>query len=130
MKRRSVTVPGLEHGSNPVPAASRLGPLLATGGVRGVDTATGQLPPAAEDQVRLAFVNLRTIIEEGGGRAEDIVHVTVFAAAEGLRPVLNEEWVAMFPDVASRPARHLLRQDLPGGMLVQLEAMAYITEGE
>jgi enamine deaminase RidA (YjgF/YER057c/UK114 family) len=129
VSRRSIIVPGLEHGANPIPAASRVGPLLATGGVRGVDRATGELPSDVPGQVGHAFANLRTLVEAGGGTVEDIVHVTVFAAAD-VRAAVNEQWVAMFPDEASRPARHLIRHDLPGGMLVQLEAIAYVTEGE
>ncbi|MFC4899705.1 RidA family protein [Streptosporangium amethystogenes subsp. fukuiense] len=129
MRRRSVVVPGLEHGTNPIPAASRVGPLLATGGVRGVDRVTGELPADVPGQVRYAFANLRAVLEAGGATTGDVVHVTVFAAAD-VRVAVNEEWVAMFPDPASRPARHLIRHDLPGGMLVQLEATAYVTEGE
>ncbi|MEV4381071.1 RidA family protein [Streptosporangium sp. NPDC049644] len=129
MRRRSVVVPGLEHGTNPIPAASRVGPLLATGGVRGVDRVTGELPADVPGQVRHAFANLRAVLEAGGATTGDVVHVTVFAAAD-VRVAVNEEWVAMFPDPASRPARHLIRHDLPGGMLVQLEATAYVTEGE
>lgn len=126
MTRRSIVVPGLGHGGNPIPAASRRGPLLVTGGVRGVDPATGELSGDAGEQVRRAFANLRTVVEAGGGTVDDIVHITVFAAVDGLRPALNKEWITMFPDEASRPARHLLRHDLPGGMLVQLEALAFV----
>ena len=127
MRRRSIVVPGLEHGSNPIPAASRRGPLLATGGVRGVDRESGVLPADAGEQVRHAFANLRAVVEAGGGTVEDVVHVTVFAAAD-VRAAVNEEWVRMFPDAGSRPARHLLRQELPDGMLVQLEALAFVME--
>jgi hypothetical protein len=41
------------------------------------------------------------------------------------RQSINTEWMRMFPSEDSRPARHLLRQDLPGGMVVQCEALAY-----
>lgn len=129
MIRRSIVVSGLEHGKNPIPVAARRGPLLATGGVHGADRATGTFPGDAAEQVRNAFVNLRAVVEAGGGGVEDIVHVTVFAAAD-VRAMMNEEWVAMFPDREVRPARHLIRQELPGPMLVQLEALAYIPNGE
>lgn len=127
--RRSITVPGLEHGSNPIPAASRVGPLLTTGGVRGVDRATGKLPADLADEVRLAFENLATLLEAGGGSLDDVAHVTVFVADKEVRPLLNTAWVAAFPDPDSRPARHVLSHDLPAGMRLQLEATAYI-EGE
>jgi len=35
----------------------------------------------------------------------------------------------MFPDAASRPARHTLRTDLQGGMQLQLEIMAVLGQG-
>lgn len=125
---RSVYVPGLGHGTNPVPPAARRGPLLMTGGVRGVDRVTGVLPADGREQTRLAFANLQALVEAGGGTVDDLVHVTVFTAEDGLRPAVNDEWVAMFPAQDARPARHVLAQDLPGGMKVQLEAVAWIEE--
>jgi 2-iminobutanoate/2-iminopropanoate deaminase len=126
MRRRSIVVPGLEHGSNPIPAACRLGPLLVTGAVRGVDT-TGKLPEAADIEVRQAFSNLQLVLAAGGGAPQDVVHVTVFAGIDGLRDLVNTSWAEMFPDPSSRPARHFVRQDLPGAMRVQLEALAYVS---
>lgn len=123
---RSIYVPGLGHRDLPIPAAARRGPFLATGGIRGVDPSTGQMPEHLDDQVRLAFENLKSIVEAGGGTVDDIVHVTVHAATDEVRQIVNENWVALFPEAEARPARHLLRHDLPGGMLVQLEAMAFI----
>lgn len=125
---RSIYVQGLGHGTNPIPPAARRGPLLMTGGVRGVHRDTGALPADGPEQARLAFANLRTLIEAGGGTADDLVHVTVFAADGSLRPAVNDEWVAMFPAEEARPARHVLVQDLPGGMKIQLEAVAWIGE--
>lgn len=124
---RSVDVPGFDHGANPIPTASRSGPLLATGGVRGVDVASGRIAEGVEGQVRHALANLRTIIEAGGGTLADIVHVAVHAATAEVRPVLNKYWVELFPDPSARPARHLVTHDLPGEMVVQLEALAFIT---
>ncbi len=34
----------------------------------------------------------------------------------------------MFPAAESTPARHVLMHNLPGGMLAQCEALAYVTE--
>jgi 2-iminobutanoate/2-iminopropanoate deaminase len=125
---RSILVPGLGHGSNPVPAAARCGPLLATGGVRGIDLATGSLPDDPRSEVRHAFANLGAILQAGGAHWADVLHVTVFLADGSVRELVNAEWVATFPDETARPARHVLVQPLPGGMTVQLEALAYVTE--
>lgn len=126
--RRSIRVPGLGHGANPIPTASRKGPLLATGGIRGVDAATGVQPTELVEEVRLAFANLETVVAAGGGSLEDVVHVTVFAGSDGVKPLLNEHWVKAFPDEDSRPARHVVSTELPAGMKVQLEVLAWIGE--
>lgn len=125
-ERRSIEPEGLAHPGLPIPAGSRVGPLLATGGIRGVDRKTGQMPADAEAQVRLMFANLKAIIEEGGGDLSAIVKITVWVAAPEYRAALNPAWIEYFPDPASRPARHVLVYDLPGGMLVQCDALAWI----
>ena len=39
---------------------------------------------------------------------------------------LNREWTAAFPDETSRPARHVLKADLGGGILVQADVIAVL----
>src|SRR5215469_6486577 len=102
-KRRSIEVSGLEH-VHPIPNASRIGPLLMTGGIYGKDPATGKLAPDAPGQCKLMFENIRR------------VH-------------LNPEWLAMFPDPHSRPTRHtFLDTDQPYGALVSCEVIAVVGE--
>lgn len=128
--RRSVTVAGLEHGDLPIPVASRVGSLIATGGIRGVHPQTGVLPDRVEDQLALMFDNLRTVVEAAGGSAGTVAKVTVWATDRAAtRDALNAAWVALFPDPESRPARHVIQQPLPGGMLVQCEALAVAADG-
>ena len=124
--RVSVDVPGLSHGALPIPAASRIGDLLATGGLRGVDRETGVLPPDVEGQVANMFANLRAVVEAAGGAPHHILKMTIWTSEPGVREIVNREWVCMFPDAGSRPARHMLNYALPGGMLVQCEALAVI----
>jgi enamine deaminase RidA (YjgF/YER057c/UK114 family) len=124
--RRSIDVPGLEHPGLPIPAASRVGPLLATGGVRGIDRNTGIMPEDATTQVDLMFDNLRAIVEAGGGDLSSIVKITVWVASPEVRPVVNAAWIGLFPDPLARPARHTMASALPGGMLVQCDALAWL----
>lgn len=126
--RRSVNVAGLEHGTNPIPAASRVGPLLATGAVRGVDRATGALPEDPVREIELAFDNLAAVLAAGGAEPGHVAHVNVFLADKSLRGGVNEAWVRMFPESASQPARHVSHHELPAGMRLQLEALAYVTD--
>lgn len=124
--RRSVEVEGLSHGSLPIPSAARIGRFMATGGVRGNDPRTGTMPETVDEQAANMFANLRRIVEAGGGRLTDVLKVTVWLSSADGREVINAPWLELFPDPGSRPARHVLIYDLPGGMLVQCEALAVI----
>lgn len=124
--RRSIVVDGLGHGANPIPAASRVGPFIATGGVRGVDISSGEMPAEASAQVDLMFSNLETILSAGGAGLNDVLKVNIWLATPDARPAVNEAWVRAFPDPASRPARHILNYALGHGMLVQCDALAVL----
>ena len=127
VRRRSIDVDGFSHGSNPTPAASRIGNILFTGGVFGVDPAGGSMPDDLEVQTRLVFFNLRRILEAGGASFDDVVKIEFYVKdLAAVRPLINREWSAAFPDPASRPARHVFHYELPGDMLVQCDAFAVI----
>ncbi len=127
-RRRSIEVEGLSHGNLPIPTASRIGNVIATGGVRGVDPATGEMPEDIGAQARLMFDNLRRIAEAAGASAEDILKLTIWITDNDVRAALNGPWTAMFPDPHSRPARHILVYALPAGMRVQCEALIVLQE--
>ncbi len=126
--RHSIHVDGLGHGSNPIPSACRIGPLLVTGGVSGVDRSTGELPGSAEQQVQLMFASLEAVVASGGASRDDIAQVVIYVTDLAYRDLINTEWLRMFPAAESTPARHVLMHNLPGGMLAQCEALAYVTE--
>lgn len=127
--RRSIEVEGFSHGAQPIPAASRVGPLVMTGGVYGLDPATGQLPDEVAAQARLMFANLERIMAAAGGSMASIARMTVYVKVPEARAAVNDEWMRYFPDAASRPARHtLVNETLPANMLVQCDATAWIAE--
>jgi len=128
MARRSIEVPGLRHNA-PIPQASVVGNLLVSGGISPVDPQTGATPDETDQQVALAFANVRRVLAAAGGTPEDVVKCTVFVRDKAIRPVVNKYWVEMFPDAASRPARHTLSTDLQGGIQLQLEIMAVLGQG-
>jgi enamine deaminase RidA (YjgF/YER057c/UK114 family) len=129
MARRSIQVPGLQHGTLPIPVASVVGNLLVSGGINPVDPETGVIPQGTDEQVAIAFANVRRVLEAAGGSPRDVVKCTVFVRDRAIRPVIDKYWVAMFPDEASRPARHTLHADLQGHTQLQLEIMAMLGEG-
>jgi len=130
MTRRSINVEGFSHGNLPIPAASRVGPLVMTGGIHGIDVASGKAGDV-DDQAARMFANLAKILKGAGGGFESVVRLTVFVKVPEARAAVNNEWLKAFPDENSRPARHTLVNDhLPAGMLMQCDATAYMTEAK
>ena len=124
-KRISYELPGMPH-TNPIPTATRKGPLLVSGGLAGMDGQGGYLD-GIEAQMAKMFENIAEVMRWAGGTPDDIVKVAVYLPSRDLRPHVNKEWVKMFPDAHSRPARHTFNNpDLPKGCLVQCEIMAWI----
>lgn len=125
--RRSVDLDGAVHKA-PIPMGSVVGNMLFTSGVMGTDAATGKLADGLEAQTQHAFRNLDALLDKAGGTLGDIGRLTVYLATEAGRLPVNTEWLARFPDPLDRPARHVIVKELPGGMLVQLEAIAVLKE--
>jgi 2-iminobutanoate/2-iminopropanoate deaminase len=124
-RRRSIYLEGFGH-KNPIPAACRVGDLLVSGIVYGLDPSTGQVAETLDAQCVLMFHHLRAIVEAGGGSTDDIVKVTVWMADRSQRDPLNREWLAMFPDPLNRPVRQAMAANLSGGLLIQCDFLAQI----
>ena len=128
--RRSISVEGFGHGAQPIPSASRVGDVVMTGGIYGVDPATGEVPQDVESQVRLTFVQLERVLVAAGASLDQIVRMTFYFSSREARDAINEAWLRAFPDPESRPARHTLQYDhLPPQLLVQCDAFAVIVDG-
>jgi enamine deaminase RidA (YjgF/YER057c/UK114 family) len=129
MKRRSIEIPGFKH-DNPIPSASRIGPFVVSGAISGKDPQSGKVPDGIDEQCALVFAHMRRIIEAASGTTEDILKVTVWLKDGAHRKVVNQEWLRMFPDAESRPARHTFTgQELAGNTLVQCEFLAVLNGG-
>jgi 2-iminobutanoate/2-iminopropanoate deaminase len=124
MPRRSIYVDEIAHGS-PIPNASRIGNILVSGLIRGFDPDTRRLADTLEQQCRFMFRNMRQCAEAGGATVDDIVKVTVWVGKLE-RKLINEEWVKVFPDPKSRPARQVMEVPMEEGVYVQCDFMAVI----
>ena len=125
-KRRSIDVAGARH-VNPIPSASRIGPLVMSGAISGADPATGKVPEDLDAQCAAMFANVRRVIETAGGTTDDIIKMTVWISDRNLRETMNRHWVEMFPDPHSRPARHTVAcGDLTPPMQIQCDLFAVI----
>jgi 2-iminobutanoate/2-iminopropanoate deaminase len=129
MTRRSIEVPGLHHGSLPIPQACVVGNLLVSSGISPLDPDSGSVPADTGEQVELVFANVRRVLDAAGGTPADVAKCTVFVRDKGIRPVIDKYWLEMFPDEHSRPARHTLRIDLADPLQIQLEITAVLGEG-
>ncbi|HEY7294765.1 MAG TPA: RidA family protein [Dehalococcoidia bacterium] len=125
-RRQILEVPGVTHGAAPIPMGVRVGNMIFSSGISGMDPATSTVPPEPARQAELMFQNLRTLLAAGGATPDDVAHMTVFLKDNQHRQALNAEWLKMFPDEHDRPARHTLLYDLAGGMLMQCEVVAVL----
>ena len=123
-KRQSVNFPGFSH-QNPIPNASRIGNVMMTSVISGVDPGTRNLPPELAKQVINLFGHVRAAITAAGGTPDDIIKMTFWMKEPATgRAALNDEWVKMFPDAASRPARHTMALGSESSALVTCEFVA------
>ena len=126
-RRRSIYLDAFGH-SQPIPAACRVGNTLVSGIIYGLDPKTGKAAATLEAQCALMFRHLRAVVEAGGGTTDDIAKLTVWMTNRSQRTAINAEWVAMFPDPATRPVRQTMELPLDGRKLVQCDFLAVIDD--
>ena len=126
-KRQSVNGSRARH-ENPIPNASRIGNIVMSSVIGGSNPGTRDLPASLEQQVANVFGYIRHDIEAAGGGVDDIIKITFWVKdPASQRAALNAEWVKMFPDAASRPARHTLTLPPDSRALVQADFIAVIS---
>lgn len=125
-KRKSIEVHGVTHGSAPIPMASQIGNIVYSSAIMGKDPATNALPDDVRGEIECLFRNVGAVMTAAGGTPDDIIRMSVYLRSNDLRPLFNEEWLKMFPDPDSRPARHITLADLQNRMNVQVEIVAIV----
>ncbi len=123
--RKSIYVGGVRH-ANPIPAASRIGNVVMSSVVTGRDPETRKFPETIEAQCANMFGHIRAIMEAAGGTPNDIIKMTVWLKDQSRREALNAEWMKMFPDPESMPARHALPHLGEGNALIMCEFTAVL----
>ena len=125
MTRTSIYVEGFTHAGQPVPAATRIGNTVATGGIWGFDIGTGKTPPEADRQCEFMFANLARVLAAADLTMDDILRLRIYVAPDIDKEALNRRWLETFPDRNSRPARHVVvNEHLRDGALMVCEALA------
>ena len=123
--RTSIDLPAITH-ANPIPAASLIGPFLASGAITGLDSETGDMPADLDRQCVHAFNHIRALLAAAGGTTDDILKVTFHLVDYRDRKALNREWLEMFPDPMSRPARQVIAAQLDGLALIHCDLLAVL----
>lgn len=121
---RSIHVDGLAHGA-PIPVGARVGPLVCSSSIYGIDPATGDVPATAEAEIEALFANVRRFLDGAGVGTGSVVRMTVSLADGGLRGTFDEAWVTMFPDGDDRPARHVVIEEVVRGRRARVELLAF-----
>jgi 2-iminobutanoate/2-iminopropanoate deaminase len=125
-QRQSVNFPGFSH-QNPIPNASRVGNIVMSSVIGGSNPGTRDLPPTLEAQVANVFNYIRSAVESAGGTPEHIVKINFYVKDPATqREALNAEWLKMFPDPNSRPARHTQALPADSRALVQADFVAVL----
>lgn len=127
--KRSIEIPGFSHRA-PIPGAARVGNMLFSSAVSGIDPATGEPAATAEGQVRQVFAHLRALLGQAGGSLADIGHMSVHVRDNSVREPINRAWLEAFPDPHDRPARHIQICALPEPLYLQVEVIAVLSQGE
>jgi 2-iminobutanoate/2-iminopropanoate deaminase len=124
-KRTSIYVEGFSH-KNPIPAACRVGNMVYSGSIQGTDPATGKYGATPEEQSALMFAHVKRIVAAAGGTPEHIVKMTVWMKDRANRAPINAEWLKLFPDADSRPARHAIQSALDGEKFFECDFVAVL----
>ncbi len=129
--RQSVEIDSFAH-VNPIPAASRVGPLLASSIISPYDPGTRNCPAELDAQIDNLFIHVGQMLAAAGATFDDVAKMTFYVADPvASRKALNEPWVAHFPDEASRPARHNLKvPPADGPVLISCDFLAWVGDGQ
>jgi len=121
--RHSFDVESMSH-SNPIPAVSRVGPLVVSSVIVGRDPGASTVPESIEAQLANLFHHVGEMLHAAGADWQHVVRMNFYLPSLELREELNEPWVEHFPDPASRPARHTQ----VGGSTAQCDFIAYVDD--
>ena len=126
MTRESIDISSFTH-TNPIPAASKVGPLLVSSIIAPRRPGNVEFPDDLGSQIENLFHHVGEMLAAAGGDWRHVAKMTFFVADISQRDAINEPWVRRFPDPASRPARHT-QVTAGAGRVVTCDFLAYIAD--
>lgn len=125
-RRKAIYLDAYGH-SQPIPAACRLGNTLVSGIIHGLDPKAPK-GGTLEAQAALMFQRIREVLTAAGASTDDIVKLNIVMTDRSLRTAINDHWVAMFPEAATRPVRQTVEAPLDNNKLLQCDFQAIIED--
>jgi 2-iminobutanoate/2-iminopropanoate deaminase len=104
-ERRSIDIDTFQH-ANPIPCASRIGPLIASSVITSRDPGATTVPDDIESQVANLFHHMGAMLAAAGAGWEHVIKLEFTVPSLDDRAVINVPYLERFPDPTSRPARH------------------------
>lgn len=122
--RRSIEIDGLSH-LTAIPVATRIGPLVTSSVITPFDPGTRNVPEGAGAQLANIFGHIERMLDEAGATWEHVAKLDFWAPSTEMRSEIDAPYLDVFPDEASRPARHTHKGD---GPFMTASFIAYITD--
>ena len=123
--RSNFEVPGIGH-HDPIPMASRVGPLFQSSGIYGVDAADGQVVEGMEKQTDMVQLITQKVLEQAGGSPDDVSALTVMVQDFDNVSYFRERLLELFPDPQEGPALHFVNYRMPEKWHVQFHVTAML----
>ena len=124
MTRRTPQPDGVGRPAAPYSPVVVDGDLVYTAGQVGFDERGEVVPGGIEPQTRRALENLTACLRAGGAELSDVLKVNAYLADLGDFSVFNDVYREFVSE--PYPARTTVGVSLPGGLLVEIEAVARV----
>jgi enamine deaminase RidA (YjgF/YER057c/UK114 family) len=124
-RRENFEVPGVGH-HDPIPMGSRVGPLLQSSGIYGIDPATGKVVDGREPQTDMVLRITEGLLEQAGATADDVAALTVMVQDFRDVPYFRSRLKGLFPDERQGPALHFINYEMPKQWHVQFHVTAVL----
>jgi len=129
MPRQSIEIDSFTH-LNPIPTATRIGPLIESSIIPPYNAGVRELPTTIEEQIANLFLHMGNALNQAGASWEHMLKVTFFVVdPSDAKAALNDPWVEVFPDPESRPSRHTMAVLDDGPVKISCVFTAYV-EGQ
>lgn len=110
---------------NPYSHAARRGRILAVAGQVGIDPRTEEMVPGGADaQAERALLNMQAVLMEADASFEDVIMIRIYLADLADFAAVNKVYTQFFREPF--PARTTVGVQLPGDLLVELDALAVL----